>query len=53
MVDSTNNSDIVLHKTSHECVQLDRMIDHILKLCGVDSIESIVITYKGNATCVV
>jgi len=29
------------------------MIYHILKLCGVDSIESIVITYKGNATCVV
>ena len=53
MVNSTNHYDIVWHKASHECVYLDRMIYHILKLCGVDSIESIVITYKGNTTSVV
>ena len=53
MVNSINHSDTVLYKVSHEWVYLDRMICHILKLCGSDSIESKVIIYKGNAACVV
>ena len=52
MVNSINYSDIVLYKTAHECAQFGRMIDHILKLCGIDSIESNIIIYKGNAACV-
>jgi hypothetical protein len=53
MVNSIHHSEIILYKATHECAKLDKMIYHILKLYGNDSIESNVITYKGNASCVV
>ena len=50
---STNYSEIIaLYKASREYVWLRRMINHIQQSCGIGSIESPIIIYEDNSTCV-
>ena len=39
-------------ETSHTCVWLRRMINHIQQSCGIGSIESPTIIYEDNVACV-
>ncbi|KAJ1268497.1 hypothetical protein BS78_07G140200 [Paspalum vaginatum] len=51
---STNYSEIIaLYEASKECVWLQRMINHILQLCGLGSIESPTTVYEDNVACIV
>jgi hypothetical protein len=51
---STNHSEIIaLFEASRECVWLRRMVNHILIICGIASIESPTIIYEDNSACVV
>jgi hypothetical protein len=50
---STNHLEIIaLYESSHECVWLRRVINHIQSSCGIPSIESPTIIYEDNAACV-
>ena len=50
---STNHSEIIaLYEATRECVWLRRMIDHIQKSCGMDTINTPTIIYEDNAACV-
>ena len=46
---STNHSKIIArYETSHECVWLRRMINHMQQSWGIGSIESLTIIYEDN-----
>jgi hypothetical protein len=50
---STNHSEIIsLYETSHECVWLRRVINHIHTSCGIGTLESPMIIYEDNAACI-
>ena len=50
---STNHSEIIaLYEAARECVWLRRMIDHIQKSCGMNSVDTPTIIYEDNAACV-
>ena len=54
MAISTNHSEIiVLYEASKVCVWLHRMMNHILKSCGADCIQSSTIIYEDNVAYVV
>ena len=51
---STNHSEIIaLYEASRECVWLRRMVDHILKSCGIGALDAPTIIFEDNAACVV
>ena len=44
---------IVIHETSHECIWLRSVIQHIREKCSLSSIkESPTILFEDNATCI-
>ena len=50
---STNHSDIIaLYEAARECVWLRRMISHIQKSCGLNTMDTPTIIYEDNAACV-
>jgi hypothetical protein len=51
---STNHSEIiVLYEASREYVWLHRMVDHILKSCGISVLDTPIIIFEDNTACVV
>ena len=50
---STNHSEIIaLYEAARECVWLRRMISHIQKSCGLNTMDTPTIIYEDNAACV-
>jgi hypothetical protein len=50
---SINHLEIIaLYEASRECAWLHKMIDHIQKSYGIGAIESSIIIFEDNATCV-
>ena len=50
---STNHSEIIaLYEATRECVWLRRMISHIQKSCGHNTMDTPTIIYEDNAACV-
>jgi hypothetical protein len=50
---STNHSEIIaLYEVARECVWLRRMISHIQKSCGLNTMDTPTIIYEDNAACV-
>jgi hypothetical protein len=51
---STNHSEIIaLYEASRECVWLRKMVDHILKSCGIGALDTPTIIFEDNVACVV
>ena len=50
---STNHSEIIaLYEASRECVWLRRVISHIQKSCGINTVDTPTIIYEDNTDCV-
>ena len=50
---STNHSEIiVLYEAARECIWFHRMIGHIQKSCGMNTVDAPTIIYEDNAACV-
>ena len=50
---STNHSEIIaLYEAARECVWIRRMISHIQKSCGLNTMDTPTIIYEDNAACV-
>ena len=54
MITPSNHSKILpVHETSHECIWLRSMIQHILESCGLSSIKgNLTILFEDNVACI-